>query len=41
MIFKGIIALFFCGDISGKAILKSFAREVVETYGKIDYLINL
>lgn len=37
---NGAEGLFFCGDISEKAILESFAREVIETYGKIDYLIN-
>lgn len=30
----------FVGDISKKEVLERFAAEVVETYGKVDYLIN-
>lgn len=37
---KGGEALFFCGDISEKAVLENFSQEVIKEYGKIDYLIN-
>lgn len=30
----------YVGDISQKAVLESFAAEVIERYGHIDYLIN-
>lgn len=30
----------FVGDISEKSVLEAFAKEVIERYGKIDYLIN-
>ena len=30
----------FVGDISDKAVLESFAADVIERYGKIDILIN-
>lgn len=30
----------FVGDISDKRVLETFAGEVVDRYGKIDYLIN-
>lgn len=32
--------LFYYGDIAEKATLEMFSKEVIETYGKIDYLIN-
>ncbi|WP_238881687.1 SDR family oxidoreductase [Clostridium sp. YIM B02551] len=32
--------LFFCGDIAEENTLKEFSREVIRTYGKVDYLIN-
>ena len=31
---------FFVGDISDKKVLESFAKKVIESYGKVDYLIN-
>lgn len=37
---NGAEGLFFCGDIAEKATLESFAKEIINTYGKIDYLIN-
>ncbi|MBO5790547.1 MAG: SDR family oxidoreductase, partial [Clostridia bacterium] len=30
----------FVGDIADKETLERFAKEVVEKYGKVDYLIN-
>ena len=36
----GSEGLFYCGDISEKATLESFADEVIKAYGRIDYLIN-
>ena len=30
----------FVGDISDKSVLEAFANEVIEQYGKVDYLIN-
>lgn len=32
--------LFYWGDIAEKAVLEDFARQVIETYGRVDYLIN-
>lgn len=37
---NGADGLFFWGDISEKAVLESFANEVIKTYGRVDYLIN-
>ena len=33
-------AIFYHGDIGEEEVLNSFAQTVVQTYGKIDYLIN-
>lgn len=33
-------ALFYHGDISEKAVLEGFSNEVINVFGKIDYLIN-
>ena len=30
----------FIGDISDKSVLESFAKAVIDRYGKVDYLIN-
>ena len=30
----------FVGDISDKSVLESFAADVTQRYGKVDYLIN-
>ncbi len=30
----------FVGDISDKSVLEAFARDVIDQYGKVDYLIN-
>ena len=30
----------FVGDIADKAVLEAFAKQVIDTYGHIDYLIN-
>ena len=30
----------FVGDIADKMVLERFAREVIEKYGRVDYLIN-
>ena len=30
----------FVGDIADKQVLERFAREVIEKYGRVDYLIN-
>lgn len=32
--------LFYWGDIAEKTVLENFAGQVIETYGRIDYLIN-
>lgn len=32
--------LFFCGDIAENSFMESFAAEVINSYGRIDYLIN-
>ena len=32
--------LFYWGDIAEKAVLENFAGQVIETYGRVDYLIN-
>ncbi len=32
--------LFYWGDIAERIVLENFARQVIETYGRIDYLIN-
>lgn len=42
---KGILenggdVLFFFGDLSNEQTLKDFAKNVIERYGHIDYLIN-
>ncbi len=31
---------YFCGDLADKNVLESFAKKVIDDYGKIDYLIN-
>ena len=31
----------FVGDISEKAVLEQFAKEVIGKYGHVDYLINI
>ena len=31
---------YYVGDISDKAVLEAFAREVIEKYGRVDILIN-
>ena len=31
---------YFIGDISDKSVLESFAKAVIDRYGKVDYLIN-
>ena len=31
---------YFVGDISDKATLESFAKKVIDEYGKVDFLIN-
>lgn len=31
---------FFIGDIGDKETLEAFANKVIDTYGKVDYLIN-
>jgi NAD(P)-dependent dehydrogenase (short-subunit alcohol dehydrogenase family) len=33
-------ALFFHGDTAEEEVLKQFVQKVVDTYGKVDYLIN-
>ena len=30
----------FVGDISDKTVLETFAKEVIDQYGKVDYLVN-
>ena len=30
----------FVGDIADKQVLERFAREVIQKYGRVDYLIN-
>ena len=30
----------FVGDISQQSVLESFAKDVIEKHGKVDYLIN-
>ncbi len=30
----------FVGDVADKTVLETFAKEVIERYGRIDYLIN-
>lgn len=37
---KGGDGLFFCGDIAEEGVLIDFRNKVIESYGKIDYLIN-
>lgn len=37
---RGGCGLFYHGDIGEEAVLNSFAEKVIETYGKVDYLIN-
>ena len=32
--------LFYWGDLAEKTVLENFARQVIETYGRVDYLIN-
>ena len=32
--------LFFHGDVGEETVLRSFAEKVIDTYGKIDFLIN-
>lgn len=32
--------LFFPGDVAEEEVLRSFAREVIAAYGKVDFLIN-
>ncbi|MGE5582980.1 MAG: SDR family oxidoreductase [Bacillota bacterium] len=32
--------LFYWGDIAEKAVLENFAAQVIEKYGRVDYLIN-
>jgi NAD(P)-dependent dehydrogenase (short-subunit alcohol dehydrogenase family) len=32
--------LFICGDIAEKDVLENFARQVIDTFGRVDYLIN-
>jgi len=36
----GADAFFFCGDIAEEKVLKEFAQQVVEHFGKVDFLIN-
>ena len=36
----GVEGLFLCGDIAKKDTLETFANKVIDSYGKIDYLIN-
>ena len=31
---------YFVGDISDKQVLETFAKQVIEEHGKVDYLIN-
>ncbi|WP_304509608.1 SDR family oxidoreductase [Anaerotignum sp.] len=31
---------FFIGDIGDKEVLEAFAKKVIDTYGRVDYLIN-
>ena len=31
---------FFVGDVSSKADLEAFAKKVIDTYGRVDYVIN-
>lgn len=33
-------ALFFHGDIAEESTLRTFVKEVIQAYGKVDYLIN-
>lgn len=30
----------YVGDISKKEVLEAFAKDVIERYGKVDYIIN-
>ena len=36
----GAEGLFYAGDIAEAAVLEGFAKEVIGTYGRVDYLIN-
>jgi NAD(P)-dependent dehydrogenase (short-subunit alcohol dehydrogenase family) len=36
----GTEGLFYWGDIAEKEVLEKFAGQVIETYGRVDYLIN-
>lgn len=36
----GAEGLFFWGDLAEKTTLENFASQVIETYGRVDYLIN-
>ncbi|HEX9059737.1 MAG TPA: SDR family NAD(P)-dependent oxidoreductase, partial [Clostridia bacterium] len=36
----GSDVLFFLGDIAFEDTLKAFTAKVIETYGRVDYLIN-
>lgn len=36
----GAEGLFYWGDIAEKETLENFAGQVIETYGRVDYLIN-
>ena len=31
---------FFVGDVSRKADLEAFAKKIIDTYGRVDYIIN-
>ena len=31
---------FFVGDVSSKADLEAFAKKVIDTYGRVDYVVN-
>lgn len=37
---SGAEGLFYHGDIAEKETLENFARQVIEAYGQVDYLIN-
>ena len=36
----GVNGLFYNGDIADKDVLENFSKEVIKTFGNIDYLIN-
>lgn len=37
---KGGKGIFFCGDIAEENVLEAFAKEVIQSFNRIDYLIH-